>query len=52
MGLCQSFPFLSGVDQFLTPTGSTPIAVELNGQRVYVPHQPSKTAGPIVVVFP
>ena len=28
VGLFQSFPFLSGVDQFLTPTGSTPIAVE------------------------
>ncbi len=50
--LFQSFPFLSGVDQFMPPTGTTPIVVELNGQRVAVPHQKSKTEGPVVVVFP
>lgn len=50
--LFQSFPFLSGVDQFLPPTASSPITVTLGGQTVKVPHQPSKTEGPVVVVFP
>ncbi len=52
VALFQSFAFLSGVDQYLTPTGTTPIAVVLNGRQVNVPHQPSKTVGPVVVVFP
>ncbi len=52
VALFQSFAFLSGVDQFLTPTGPTPIAVTLNGQTLHVPHQPSQTVGPVVVVFP
>ena len=52
VALFQSFPFLSGVDQYMPPTGTSPIAVELNGQRVYVPHQLSKSEGPVVVVFP
>ena len=52
VGLFQSFPFLSGVDHFFAPQGTQPIVVRLNGQEVRVPHQPSKTAGPVVVVFP
>lgn len=52
VALFQSFPFLSGVDLFLPTTGAEPIHVTLNGQTVNVPHQPSKSAGPVVVVFP
>ena len=52
VAMFQSFPFLSGVDQFLSPTSDQPIVVQLNDRTVRVPHQPSHTVGPVVVVFP